>query len=123
MNLLDNTQYVTEEMANTYLMYNAKYYDASALPYIKQELMKMTTSQFQALQMTERKDPIILLVVSILVGSLGIDRILLGQVGLGVVKLITCGGMGIWTIIDWIIIMNETRKVNLDSFRKMVYNN
>lgn len=121
MNLLDNTPYVTEEMANNYLMYNAKYYEASAIPYLRQELLKMTLPQFQALQMTERKDPIILLIISIVVGYLGIDRILLGQVGLGIVKLITCGGLGIWTIIDWVLIMGETRKVNLESFRKMSY--
>lgn len=121
MNLLDNTPYVTEEMANNYLAYNAKYYESSAIPYMRQELLKMTLPQFQALQMSDRKDPIILLVISIVVGYLGVDRLLLGQVGLGIVKLITCGGLGIWTIIDWVLIMGETRKVNLENFRKMSY--
>ena len=121
MNLLDNTPYVTEEMANNYLVFNAKYYESSAIPYMRQELLKMTIPQFQALQMTDRKDPTTLLIVSILAGSLGIDRILLGQVGLGIVKLITCGGLGIWTLVDWVLIYGETRKVNLDNFRKMAF--
>ncbi|MCR5301021.1 MAG: TM2 domain-containing protein [Lachnospiraceae bacterium] len=44
-------------------------------------------------------------VFTFLLGSLGIDRFVRGQIGLGVLKLITCGGCGIWTTVDWIIAM------------------
>jgi TM2 domain-containing membrane protein YozV len=50
------------------------------------------------------------LILSILLGSLGIDRFYTGHVGLGVGKLLTLGGCGIWAIID--IILYATRKVN-----------
>jgi len=42
------------------------------------------------------------LLISLFVGSLGIDRFYLGYTGLGVVKLITLGGCGIWWLIDLI---------------------
>lgn len=45
-----------------------------------------------------------LLVISILFGTLGIDRFIMGQVGWGLLKLITGGGFGIWWIIDIILI-------------------
>jgi len=47
---------------------------------------------------------VLTLVLSILVGSLGVDRFMMGQIGLGILKLITAGGCGIWWIIDVILI-------------------
>lgn len=68
------------------------------------------------IQTLQFKDPTIILIVSLLVGSLGVDRFMLGDTGLGIGKLLTCGGLGIWTIIDWFSIMGVTREKNLAKF-------
>jgi len=44
------------------------------------------------------------LVLSILFGSLGVDRFMMGRIGLGILKLITFGGFGVWWLIDVILI-------------------
>lgn len=51
--------------------------------------------------------------LSYFLGILGVDRFYLGQTGLGILKLITLGGCGIWALIDWILIMGGAMKDSL----------
>jgi len=68
--------------------------------------------KFLLLTSIDLKDPTILLVVSIFVGSLGIDRFMLGEIGMGVLKLLTGGLCGVLTIIDWFTVTKKTKELN-----------
>ena len=50
------------------------------------------------------------LLLSIFLGGLGIDRFYLGYTGLGILKLLTCGGVWIWWLIDLILIATGKMK-------------
>lgn len=62
--------------------------------------------------MAYAKDPTVLLIISVLLGSLGIDRFMLGDIGIGILKLLTLGCCGILTIVDWFTISKKARQKN-----------
>ena len=67
-----------------------------------------------SIRMAQFKDPTMALILSVVVGSLGVDRFYIGDVGLGVGKLLTCGGAYIWWLIDIFMIQDATRRKNLE---------
>ena len=86
-----------------------------SLDSIKNQLTQMDYSH-ASLFMSQLKDPTISIILSILTGHLGIDRLYVGDIGLGILKLFTCGGLGVWWLIDIFIIMDRTKTVNLQTF-------
>ena len=58
----------------------------------------------------KRRSYTVALILSFLLGGLGIDRFYLGYTGLGILKLITLGGFSVWWLIDLIRI--ATRNLN-----------
>ena len=47
------------------------------------------------------------LIMSVVFGSLGIDRFIMGKIGTGILKLITFGGLGVWWLVDVILIATK----------------
>lgn len=102
-------------------MMNSKFFEAHHLGAIRERLTTLDESKASTVQMIQFKDPTIVLIISILIGGLGIDRFYIGDTGLGIGKLLTCGGLGIWTIIDWFLIMGATREKNMETFQQNLY--
>ncbi len=80
-----------------------------------QVMQGMTEQQkmiFQAQFGSVRRDRVILLVLSIFFGALGVDRFLVGDIGLGLLKLFTGGVCGIFWLVDLFLIMGRTDDYN-----------
>lgn len=102
-------------------MANAKNFESHKIGVVRQLLLNADETKTMRIHAVSLKDPTMSLIVSILAGSLGVDRFIIGDVGLGVAKLITCGGLGIWTIVDWFLIMARTREVNFEKLEEAIY--
>ena len=103
---------VNSDLVQQYIMANAKFFPDGSANELGARLSKLSQNQFNSIQGIQLKDPMMMLLLSLFLGAYGVDRFLLKETGLGVVKLLTCGGCGIWTIIDWSLIMNKTREFN-----------
>jgi TM2 domain containing protein len=114
MNDITNPQSdrINPDFVQQYIMANAKFFPEDSINELKARLSKLSQNQFNAIQGIQLKDPMIMLLLSLFLGSSGIDRFLLKEIGLGIIKLLTAGGCGIWTIVDWFLVMNRTREFN-----------
>ena len=103
-----------EQMLNQILVTQADKYPYMSLLNLKSQILNSgidpTTLQ---MMMAQAKDPILVLILSIFLGGFGVDRFYIGDIGLGFGKLLTCGGLYFWWLIDLFLIMDATKEKNL----------
>ena len=104
-----------------FMMSNSKFFEGHNLHAIRERLLALDDEKWPMIQMVQFKDPTTALLISIFAGAYGIDRFYIGDTGMGVGKLLTCGGLGVWSIIDWFLIMGATREKNMQIFNNALY--
>ncbi|MDI1234525.1 MAG: TM2 domain-containing protein [bacterium] len=109
------------QKVDMFIMVNGKFFDGNQLIRIRERLLAVDDSKWMMLQTLPFKDPTTSLIVSILGGALGIDRFLIGDIGLGVGKLLTLGGCGIWALVDLFLIMDATKEKNMLLIQPVLY--
>lgn len=97
-----------------FLMVNAEKFPEFAQMQIREKLEKMDESKENVLMATPWKSPMVSFLLAFFLGGLGGDRFYLGQTGLGVAKLLTCGGAGIWAFIDLFTAFGRAKLFNLN---------
>ena len=106
---------MTQDRVDMFVMTNQKYLPAEKIVFIKQKLAEADEDKFNLVSGVEFKDPTTILLVSIFLGSLGIDRFMLGDTGMGILKLLTLGLCGILTIIDWFSVQKKAKEINYNN--------
>jgi hypothetical protein len=110
------------QKVDLFMMVNAKYFEGHHLMQVRDQLLQSSETKSDSLTVLQFKDPTTALIISVVGGgALGIDRFYIGDTGLGIAKLLTCGGLGIWILVDWFLIMSATKEKNLELFLNYIH--
>lgn len=100
------------QKVDMYIIGNQKFFPPSKMGFIREKLLQADDSKFVLISSLDLIDPTTILIVSIFLGALGIDRFMIGNSGMGILKLFTLGLCGILTLIDWFSISNKAKELN-----------
>ncbi len=109
-----------QQKIDMFIMTNQKYFPAEKIMYLKDKLRTIDETKFSLVSTIELKDPTTLLLISLFLGVLGVDRFMIGDTGMGVLKLLTGGCCGILTIIDWFSISKKTKELNFNKLMSLI---
>lgn len=104
-----------QQKVDIFIMINQKYLPAEKIMCLKEKLNTVDEDKFLLISTMDLKDPTAILLVSIFLGFLGIDRFTIGDIGMGILKLLTCGLFGIMTVIDWFTISKRVKNINFNN--------
>ena len=86
---------------------------------LSEMVVKLTNEQF--LNVTKHlKKPQTMILVSILLGVFGVDRFLLGDIKMGIIKLMTFGGLFVLWVIDIFTTYGRTKTYNFNKINDML---
>lgn len=99
------------EETNTFLNKYTDYIPFNSQDYIHEKLTK-AKSEINLNDITFH-NPNVALLLSIFLGSIGFDRFYIKSYAIGICKLLTGGGCGLWWFLDIFLIKNATKQKNL----------
>jgi len=105
-------EFIMNNKIDMWLMSHSGYFKPEHMPVIQEELSRLPEDKLGLLLSLQLKNPTTIMLFSIFIGELGVDRFMLGDIGLGVIKLLTFGGCLIWWIIDIFLVPNKAKEKN-----------
>ncbi|RBQ30095.1 TM2 domain-containing protein [Aliarcobacter vitoriensis] len=85
---------------------------------MQEKLYNLDDKKTSYITMLNLKSPIMRLILGLFLGGLGVDRFYKGDIGLSILKLLTLGGLAIWTIIDLFLVFKGIKKDNLQKVQQ-----
>lgn len=107
------------QLIDIFLIERRNEFPSYNLDFMAKSMDKMSDKKLQLVTNYSYTKPTMIFIISFLFGYWGIDRFIIGDITIGILKLITLGGFGIWYIIDLFIIINRTQYNNYRDFEKL----
>lgn len=110
-----------KQFAETYVVANLSNFPSDKIALVKEKLEKMSEDKQLFVQSMKLKNPTTTLILSLFLGFLGVDRFYLGQIGLGIVKLISMFFFigFFWVVIDYFLTYKQTKEINLNNLLRI----
>ena len=105
-----------QQKVDMFIGLNHENFNPQDLMIIKQKLEQLDDSKFFLIQGTTFEKPTVILLIAIL---LGWERFWLDDIGLGVLKIITAYGCGIWWLIDIFSAKDRAKRYNFRRFNEV----
>ena len=106
--------------ADMWIMSHSSYFKAEHMAVIQGELSRMPDDVVNMLMSVQLKNPTTILLLSIFLGELGVDRFMLGDTGMGVGKLLTLGGCLVWWLIDMFLVSDRAKDKNFEAVMQVM---
>lgn len=106
-----------QETIQSFLLMNGEKFDSYQLPEIQRQLESIDDSKSGMVLGVSLQNPTLILILAIFTGW---DRFFIGDIGLGVLKVITCNGCGIWWLVDIFSAKKRTYQYNYKKFTEML---
>lgn len=84
----EDSRKAAEKRAYSFLMSKSEYLPESEIPRLRQRLSELSKEQMLEVECISFREPLMLILLSIFLGTLAVDRFVLGHVGLGILKLL-----------------------------------
>ena len=105
-----------QQKVDVFIGLNNENFNPYDLMVIKRKLEQIDDSKFYLVQGTTFQKPTTILLIAIL---LGWERFWLDEIGLGILKIITCYGCFIWWLVDIFTAKNRAKKYNYKRFMEV----
>lgn len=112
--------YVDKQKVDMFIMSNQKYFPSEKIMILREKMYKLEESKFLMVSCKELTDPTTILLISLFLGSMGVDRFMIKDIGMGVLKLLTGGCCGVLTIIDWFSMQKKAKEKNFNDIMLML---
>lgn len=103
------------ELVQAFLMKNGECFDTMVVQDIQNKLADLDDTKGALLMSLNLQNPTVMLIIAIV---LGWERFFLDDIGLGIVKVITCYGCGIWWLVDIFSAQRRTHEYNYKKFNE-----
>ncbi len=107
---------IDKSKVDFFIATNANKFDAAALPRIRDTLLRMNEDQFIMMSAVDYRDPVLMLAVAFFFGW---ERFFLDDVATGIIKVLTCYGLGVWWLIDLFTVIDRSKRYNYDRFEQI----